>query len=1115
MAIISGTILALKGAGALMAKKTAAVTAKGAAGAVKAKAKDFVKGKIKGKIKSIAKDKLLGGRGGSGGGGGLVKMGSIGGSLVKTETTNTVKQEANIAAAGRSGSNPLLNEVIEIKITTIQIKDLLASNLAKQKAADAAARKQAEKDRKAEKEAQLESGAGGGGGRMKMPKGPKVGPFEAIKRFLLMTFLGALLAFLLKHHKKVLAVFKLLTKNITATIKIYLALRKLFRLAVAKLFQGAVGLARKLGGSTFNAIKKAIKSTGTIIFDALKTAGNALFDFLKATIEAALKFADDVAKAVTQLGRQLVQRANQIRTFVQKASKAAYDAVRSGKGFTGAVDAVKKTSQEMAEEAAERAVQESGEKLLQESGEKLLQEGGEKVVQEGGEKLLQEGGEKLLQEGGEKLAKEVTEEVIEEVGEKVVQEGLEKVAKEATEEVVEEVIEKVAQEGLEQVATKAGQGFFSRIPFLGGLITCIVSLASGEPVSQALFKTAGALFGGFLGSFIPIPVIGSLIGELLGEYVGDLFYTALMGGGMDAVGKKLQEDITSLLKAGKFVADWIGDGFGRLNEGIPSYLGVKNYLVLFNPIESVPLFYKAFFTRDSMTEKEEKEPEVEQKFFGGIVNAAKDFLGMGSTEDGGMSMGSISSSGNVKEPKKLPGLSLTKIPLKNSETYIGVRFKNDVFSGGLGSIFGGLMGGDATDDLATMPPGTPYTPGVGPELGSSNAPAIAKNAHSGFKRIYNLAKQAGDPFPEVTAAQWAIESGYGSSKTGKNNPFGQTGRHPKYGGTTLATPRDPGGGSKTFMNFGSEAEAVAFRVKRWVPEYGNAKTPYEALMNIQKHGGNMRYAQGFPTAAFPNGDWMGYVRSVSRVIRENGMDPQRKAEFNNDPNSSPETPEVASVPASVPIPPPETTSEPPAAEEQNNEGSTPPSNNDSPDPPENKAEIKKVYNPDGTLNFNKTFIHKDLLSGGTFGAGLSRKAPKSEDDRGEGEGQMSKPEPSMMKIGSSSIVARSPDIASGSNSKVARSFNAASGSNSKVVKSLNIAPAQKASFGSVNVKNYQIQESAHYDEPSAQIIIMPPPQQPSRPQRRLSSNGGKNNGVLPLFPLNRDINDIVSQAAFY
>jgi len=1070
MAIISGTILALKGAGALMAKKTAAVTAKGAAGAVKAKAKDFVKGKAKGKLKSIAKDKLLGGGGGEGYGGALVKRGSVGSALVKTETTNTVKQEANIAAAGRSGGSPLLNEVIEIKITTIQIKDLLASNLAQQKAADAAARKQAEKDRKAEKEAQLESGAGGGGGRMKMPKGPKVGPFEAIKRFLLMTFLGALLAFLLKHHKKVLAVFNFLTKNITATIKIYLALRKLFRMAVAKLFQGAVGLARKLGGSTFNLIKKAIKSTGKIIFDALKTAGNALFNFLKATIEAALKFADDVAKAVTQLGRQLVQRANQIRQFVQRASKAAYDAVRSGKGFTGAVDAVKKTSQEMAEEATER----------------LAKEATEEVLEEGAEKVLKESGEKLLQESGEKLAKE------------------------ATEEVVEEVLEKAAQEGLEQVATKAGQGFFSRIPFLGGLITCIVSLASGEPVSQALFKTAGALFGGFLGSFIPIPVIGSLIGELLGEYVGDLFYTALMGGGMDAVGKKLQEDITSLLKAGKFVADWIGDGFSRLNEGIPSYLGVKNYLVLFNPIESVPLFYKAFFTRDSMTEKEEKEPEVEQKFLGGIVNAAKDFLGMGSTEGDGMSMGSISASGNVKEPKKLPGLSLTKIPLKNQETYVGVRFKNNALSKGLGSIFGGILGG-----------GTDANDGGGVYDGPSSYSPASYRDDPDFEKEVNRIAQKFDIDASDLLGKIASESGF--------NPAADNGTHvgliqfskdsARAVGTTQAALKRMTRAQQMkyvekyfdYWNLPKGSSAGHLYTVTYLPAFASKPANYV----LAKRGGFTDSWGHHPASWYSHNAGLDMNNDGQITIAELGERiRKKKKEFGI--TGGGKSPRIAKEPVT----------EPEVVEEQNKSNTpnrptpdNPSSNNDSPDSSEDKtedkAEMKKVYNADGTLNFGKTFIHKDLLSGGTFGAGLSRKAPKSEDDRGEGAGEISKPEPSMMKIGSSSIVAKSPDITSGSSSKVARSFNLASGSNSKVVRPLNIAPAQKVSFGSVNVKNYQIQESAHYDEPSAQIIIMPPPQQPSQPQRKFASNVGKRNSVPPLFPLNRDINDIVSQAAFY
>ena len=1098
MAIVTGTLLALKGAGALMAKKTAAVSAKAAVkGSLKAKAKDFVKGKVKGKLKSIAKDKLLGGGGGEGSGGALVKRVSIGGALVKTETTDTVKQEANIAAAGSSGGSPLLNEVIEIKITTIQIKDLLASNLAQQKAADAAARKQAEKDRKAEKEAQLESGAGSGGGGMKMPKGPKVGPFEAIKRFLLMTFLGTLLAFLLKHHKKVLAVFNFLTKNITATIKIYLALRKLFRLAVQKLLKSVLGLSKKLFTSSLNLIGKAIKKTGSLVFDTLKNAANLLFDFLSKTINLALDFAKNVAQSVSQLGKQLVQRANQIRQFVQRASKAAYDAVKSGKGFKGAVDAVKKTSQEMAEEAAERAVQEAAEKAAQEGIEKVTQEGIEKVAQEGAEKVAQEAAEKVAQEAAEKVAQETAE----------------KVAQEAAEKVGQEVAEKVVQEGAEQVAKKAGQSFLSRIPFLGGLITAIISLASGEPVTQAIFKASGAVLGGFLGSFIPIPVIGTLIGELLGEYVGDLFYTGLMGGGMDAVGKKLQEDITSLLKAGKFVADWIGDGFSRLNEGVPTLplTNIKNYLVLFNPIESVPLFYKAFFTRDAMTKKEEKEPEVEQKFLGGIVNAAKDFLGMGSTEGDGMSMGSISASGNVKEPKKLPGLSLTKIPLKNQETYIGVRFKNNALSKGLGSIFGGILG-DGTD----------ANDGGGVYDGPSSYSPASYRDDPDFEKEVNRIAQKFDIDASDLLGKIASESGF--------NPAADNGTHvgliqfskdsARAVGTTQAALKRMTRAQQMkyvekyfdYWNLPKGSSAGHLYTVTYLPAFASKPANYV----LAKRGGFTDSWGHHPASWYSHNAGLDMNNDGKITIAELGERIQKKKrEFGI--TGGGKSPRIAKEPVT----------EPEVVEEQNKSNTpnrptpdNPSSNNDSPDSSEdkteNKAEIKKVYNPDGTLNFGKTFIHKDLLSGGTFGAGLSRKAPKSEDDRGEGAGEIiSKPGPSMMRVGSSPKVAKSPDITSGSSSKVARSFNIAPGLNSKVVKSPNIAPVQKVSFGSVNIKNYQIEESAHYDEPSAQIIMMPPPQQPPQPQRKPLLKTGKRYSVMPLFPLNKSTEHYLTQVALF
>ena len=157
---------------------------------------------------------------------------------------------------------------------------------------------------------------------------------------------------------------------------------------------------------------------------------------------------------------------------------------------------------------------------------------------------------------------------------------------------------------------------------------------------------------------------------------------------------------------------------------------------------------------------------------------------------------------------------------------------------------------------------------------SGEIPGVPKGAGKKYAYVYELARKYGDPFPEVTAAQAIQESGHvlGQGETGRYNIFGQTARK----GKRLPTPNDPGGGSKTFANYSSYDEAVKDHIRIWVPQYGNAKTPYEALMNIQKHGGQGRYAQGFPTKEFPGGDWMGYVRATSRIIKEQGSDPQRR-----------------------------------------------------------------------------------------------------------------------------------------------------------------------------------------------------------------------------------------------
>ena len=109
--------------------------------------------------------------------------------------------------------------------------------------------------------------------------------------------------------------------------------------------------------------------------------------------------------------------------------------------------------------------------------------------------------------------------------------------------------------------------FAGRIPILGPLIVGVVSIMSGEPPGQAIFKALGAALGGALGTFIPIPVVGTLLGETIGVFVGDLIYELLMGGGIDAVGKKLKDTFKTFIEP---IYNFFKDGIARMIENFPT-----------------------------------------------------------------------------------------------------------------------------------------------------------------------------------------------------------------------------------------------------------------------------------------------------------------------------------------------------------------------------------------------------------------------------------------------------------------------------------------------------------------------------------------------------------------
>ena len=88
--------------------------------------------------------------------------------------------------------------------------------------------------------------------------------------------------------------------------------------------------------------------------------------------------------------------------------------------------------------------------------------------------------------------------------------------------------------------------------------------------------------------------------------------------------------------------------------------------------------------------------------------------------------------------------------------------------------------------------------------------------------IEAAARATGAKFPEVVAAQWALESAFGTAVSGKNNYFGIKGT-----GTVKTTWEDYGNGPVTikasFKDFTTPYDCVEHLVTQWYKDYKGYK----------------------------------------------------------------------------------------------------------------------------------------------------------------------------------------------------------------------------------------------------------------------------------------------------
>ena len=245
-----------------------------------------------------------------------------------------------------------------------------------------------------------------------------------------------------------------------------------------------------------------------------------------------------------------------------------------------------------------------------------------------------------------------------------------------------------------EIAPKVS-GFAKRIPIIGPIVASVFSLLAGEPPAQALFKGLGAALGGALGTFIPIPVVGTLLGETIGIFVGDLLYELILGNGPESAFKKLKDGLGAIFKAGAAVGKFLTSGFSRFfpsffkkhpielfdGGGVRSaittfakltnmyeflkdvgYAGGKdgqidkfpNLLQLYNPLSMLPLMFESFFPSDP----DAPTPNVNAFGFGvSSLDSSVDFAGIEESDYSGQG---LENGGTGSQSKKAGTIDIEK-----------------------------------------------------------------------------------------------------------------------------------------------------------------------------------------------------------------------------------------------------------------------------------------------------------------------------------------------------------------------------------------------------------------------------------------------------------------------
>lgn len=132
-----------------------------------------------------------------------------------------------------------------------------------------------------------------------------------------------------------------------------------------------------------------------------------------------------------------------------------------------------------------------------------------------------------------------------------------------------------------------------------------------------------------------------------------------------------------------------------------------------------------------------------------------------------------------------------------------------------------------------------------PEIPVRGVFAATQPQRTGYDNFVNMARSSGAKFPELVAAQWALESAFGSAVSGQNNFFGAKATSAESSTAKRTTEVVNGqevGTTANFKNYDSPQAAVNELVSRWYKDYkgysgvNNANSLEEAAQMLQEQG---------------------------------------------------------------------------------------------------------------------------------------------------------------------------------------------------------------------------------------------------------------------------------------